>query len=264
MKKGSRTSKKAPKKARLSLRKIARKIKKIKSKIIRKPFKIKRVKQAVAPLVNELSKLQESPAPKNKGFELPETYGDNKLVLLVRDPWWFYAYWEITPEREKEILNTARYSGDAIETKVLRVYDITNSSWPKYQSFFDIKIGAAGNWYVDVGKPDGQWMAELGFRTYRGRFFALVRSNIVRTPRFGVSDVLDEEWLLPDELYWKIFGLSGGFGKQKSSMDIKEILNRYLRGLGASENSARLSSRSETQKSDPKITVLSHKVPEKF
>ncbi len=263
MKKRSKPLRKTAKKASSPLRKIARRIQ---SKILPKSLKNKRVKkpEPVEPPTQEPPRAQENHSPDFKGFELPATYGENKLVLLVRDPWWFYSYWEVTPEREREVLDTARNSGASIQAKVLRVYDITDKVWPEHQNLFDIEIGFANNWYVDVGKPDRQWTAEIGFRAHGGRFFSLVRSNVVRTPRFGVSDVLDEEWLLPDDLYWKIFGLSGGLGRQKSSIDVREILERYLRGLGASENSARLSSRSETQKSDPQITVLSHKVPEKF
>jgi hypothetical protein len=32
-----------------------------------------------------------------RGFELPSGYGDNKILLLVRDPYWVYSYWEISP-----------------------------------------------------------------------------------------------------------------------------------------------------------------------
>ena len=35
-------------------------------------------------------------------FELPAQYGQNKLVLLVRDPWWVYAYWEVTDSKRRE------------------------------------------------------------------------------------------------------------------------------------------------------------------
>ena len=30
-----------------------------------------------------------------KQFRFPSGYGDNKIVLLARDPWWIFAYWEI-------------------------------------------------------------------------------------------------------------------------------------------------------------------------
>ena len=37
------------------------------------------------------------------GAPLPEGYGDNHLVVMARDPFWFFAYWEITHERAEQI-----------------------------------------------------------------------------------------------------------------------------------------------------------------
>ena len=154
---------------------------------------------------------------------------------MVRDPWWLFAYWEVTPWREQEVADAIRRTGLTREKSVLRVYDVTDTALPNSHSFFDIElVNLANSWYVDVGSPNRQWVVEVGVRTREGRFFMLVRSNVVRTPRFGVSDVLDEEWMLPDELYWKLFGMSG-LGRQKSSLDVREILERYLKSVVSSE-----------------------------
>ena len=32
-------------------------------------------------------------APQEVARELPENYGDNQIYLIVRDPYWVYAYW---------------------------------------------------------------------------------------------------------------------------------------------------------------------------
>ena len=153
--------------------------------------------------------------------DLPRFYGEDKIVLLIKDPWWLFAYWEITAGRRKEVLETIRNQRLLPEKTVLRVYDVTDPPLSHGHSFFDIELNVfAVNWYIDVGTPDRQWLVELGIRTRDGRFFALVKSNAVRTPRFGVSDILDEEWMMPDDLFWKIFG---GFEGQKSSLAIGEF-----------------------------------------
>src|SRR2546428_8916486 len=36
--------------------------------------------------------------------DLPRAYGRDRLVLLVRDPWWLFAYWELTPTSRIETL----------------------------------------------------------------------------------------------------------------------------------------------------------------
>ena len=34
-------------------------------------------------------------------YELPQEYGDTKVTLLVQDPFWFHAYWEINDKTRK-------------------------------------------------------------------------------------------------------------------------------------------------------------------
>ena len=197
----------------------------------------------------------ERPSP-SRSFELPAQYGEDGMVLLVRDPWWLYAYWEVTPLRDREVADEMQRLGAAADKTVLRVYDITGSSLANPRSFFDIEITfLAGNWYIDVGIPDREWVAELGRRARDGRFFMLVRSNIVRTPRFGVSDVLDEEWLLPDDLFWKLFGLSGGLADRRSSLDVREILEKYLKSIVSSEGMSSFSQSAKMLRNDSRLDV---------
>src|ERR1043166_8736780 len=38
-------------------------------------------------------------------LSLPETYGEDTLVMLARDPWWVYVYWEKNGEsRDRGVL----------------------------------------------------------------------------------------------------------------------------------------------------------------
>ncbi len=66
----------------------------------------------------------------------------------------------------------------------------------------------------------------------------LVSSNVVRTPRFGMSDVVDEEWMMPEDLYWKVFTLSGGFGRGTSSYGGGQLVEKYLKEIASSEQAA--------------------------
>jgi len=55
---------------------------------------------------------------------LPDSYGDDRLVMIARDPNTFFAYWEITPERTEHIRSI--HGPDSWENAalVLRVYDL--------------------------------------------------------------------------------------------------------------------------------------------
>jgi len=149
----------------------------------------------------------------------------------VRDPWWIFAYWEIRREREEEIIGKIKNDGDSPVKTILRVYDVTdvNFNGKNAHSHFDIELkGLAGNWYINVGSPDRSWIVDIGIVTKKGSFYPLARSNIIKTPRYGMSDKLDAEWMMPEDDYWKMFGLSGGFGVGKGSLEVREMVKKRL------------------------------------
>ena len=166
-----------------------------------------------------------------KEFRFPPGYGDNRIVLLVRDPWWLFSYWEIAKDREEEIVRKMEKAGEMPAKSVLRVYDVTgvNFNGRNARSFFDIDLkGLANNWYINVNMPDSSWVIDIGIVTNKGNFYLLARSNVVRTPRFGMSDQLDAEWMAPEDEFWKMFGLSGGMGIGKGSLEVREMFKRRL------------------------------------
>ncbi|MFH1709991.1 MAG: DUF4912 domain-containing protein [bacterium] len=169
------------------------------------------------------------PAEKaKKEFEFPHAYGDNKIVLLVRDPLWIHAYWEITESKYKEIRGLL--SGDLNSAKeILRVYDTSSQPWRN----FDITVPyGARNWYINVPEADRTYIVDIGFLSFDGKFTAMARSNAVTTPRNGISDIIDEEWMTVD--FERIYALSGGFGMGKSSGEIRELMKKHLLELRSS------------------------------
>src|SRR5437868_2451223 len=87
------------------------------------------------------------------GSPLPEGYGDNRLVIMSRDPFWFFAYWEITHDRAEQIrVAHGRDSWDRA-VLVLRVHDLGESSQTPIDAadFFDVDVQKfARQWYVQV------------------------------------------------------------------------------------------------------------------
>jgi hypothetical protein len=181
---------------------------------------------------------------------LPTTYGADRLALLVRDPHWSYAWWELTEER----LAGARQSLGEKGTLVLRFYDISLIEWDgaNHHEFFDIEVqDVAGNWYVELGKPGASFVAEIGLRGMQGRFVALVRSNPVCLPRDSMSSQVDENWLILEEQYQRMFELSGGsqigLGSAEILRALEERLRRELAAAGVSSfGISSLASRRET------------------
>lgn len=155
-------------------------------------------------------------------FNFPRSYGENGIVLLVRDPHCIYSYWEITDDKFKEVAGILG-SDFSRSRETLRVYDASNEPWSSH----DIDVsGGARNWYINVLKPNRTYIVDIGFLSPDGRFIVMARSNPVTTPRDGPSDIIDEEWMTID--FERIYALSGGFGIGKSSGEIKKMMEKHL------------------------------------
>jgi len=164
-------------------------------------------------------------------FHIPTNYGDNKIVLMIRDPWTIYAYWEIRKEIEDNVKRSIDEKGFVIEKSILRVYDVTDGEehLENRTSFeFELKNWAE-SWYVHTGMPGRKWMVDIGILCTNGEFFCLARSNVVITPAYGMSGIFDEEWMCPEDMYYKMFAVAGGYGIGTSSLEMKEILERHLK-----------------------------------
>lgn len=187
-------------------------------------FEIETKQEASITTAPELPRHEFHPAPSySQSWELPSNYGDNLIYLLVRDPYCIYAYWEIQKDHEQNALNQLGNDRGVVHS-ILRVYDITDNR--QSPSFFDIPLqNLAQNWYIDV-QPNRTYFVEIGLLHRDGRFIALARSNEVTTPRSGMSDIIDEEWMSID--FDKMYALSGGFGLGKSSMELKRLMQENL------------------------------------
>jgi hypothetical protein len=163
---------------------------------------------------------------------LPEFYGDNRLVILPRDPYWFFAYWEITADRWNSVRQ--QVGADLVDSaqQVLRVYDISGMEFNgdqgpvKARRYFDVTIQIdSRNWYVNVDQPGCTYLVEMGLKLADGRFIALLRSNRIRLPSGRVSDQTDSEWMAVHHLYWdKLMELSGARRIGKGSAEIAQVM----------------------------------------
>ena len=153
--------------------------------------------------------------------ELPDAYGDNRIILMVMDPEWLFTYWELRQDVIDSARNTLIPLAEGAKT-ILRVYDVTDIIFNGYNAhkYFDIEVvGGARSWYIPVGEPNRSFCVDIGFLAPDGTFRVLSRSNTVRTPRMGVSGVVDEEWMSIKALY----------ERRTSRWDVASV-NRCLKG----------------------------------
>jgi len=156
---------------------------------------------------------------------LTHEYGSERMALMARDPYMAFSYWELPQARiEKE---KAWFGWDS--KLCVRVYDITGVLFDgtNATAYFDQEVyDRVGSWYFDFSRPMHSFCADLGLLAPNGRFLTMIRSNAVTMPRDGVSDVMDEEWMLVDEEFMKLYGIAGATSGGFSSQQVQELMSQ--------------------------------------
>jgi hypothetical protein len=156
----------------------------------------------------------------------------DRIIIMVRDPYWLHAYWELsrtTLARAQAALGQEWHTARPI----LRVLDVTSEDTTSAaeRHVRDINIhGGVNNWYIDVSTPPRSFRVDIGYLARRGKFFVLARSNVVSTPKAGSSDVLDENWASVQAQFQKIYSQSsGGANGSTTSHDLRDLFEERLR-----------------------------------
>ncbi|OUC11851.1 MAG: Rho termination protein [Alkalinema sp. CACIAM 70d] len=124
--------------------------------------------------------------------DLPGGYGESRIVLLPRDPQWAYAYWDIPNEHKDEL---RRQGGQQL---ALRLYDVTDIN-VNYQAPHSLQEYSCDElsreWYLPVPVSDRDYVVEIGYRAWDGRWLSLARSAAVRIPPVYPSDWIEDHFL---------------------------------------------------------------------
>ena len=164
--------------------------------------------------------------------DLPSGYGKDRIVVMVRDPYWLHAYWELTRQavQRAEVALGQHWHG---AKPILRLLDVTTHDTTSTAEAIvrDIEIhGGCNNWYIDVNNPPRSYRVDIGYLSRNGQFYVLARSNVVSTPRAGVSDTIDENWAdIDTKKADRIYAMSGGFDPSMSSLELKQLFEERLR-----------------------------------
>ncbi|MGD1917540.1 MAG: DUF4912 domain-containing protein, partial [Pleurocapsa sp.] len=143
--------------------------------------------------VGQEDNLRESLASVDQDLgELPDGYGESRIVLMPRDPQWAYAYWDV-PSNHKEELR--RQGGQQL---ALRIYDTTdidiNTQAPhSVQEYLCDEM--AREWYLPIPVSDRDYVADIGYRCADGRWLVLARSASVSIPPVYPSDWIEDAFI---------------------------------------------------------------------
>jgi len=132
------------------------------------------------------------PAAGNDNAE-PEKYVGNTVMLMARDPYWCYAFWDISSrslEEKKKYLDPL-WGGMKLN---LRVYDVTGTGSDAGRHCDISMSDIVGNLYINIWSPASVYRAEAGLLTADGHFIALAASNRIETPPDSASEDTTVEW----------------------------------------------------------------------
>lgn len=161
----------------------------------------------------------------------PAIKGQDRIILMVRDPYWLHAHWDIsraTVDRAKAALVDQWHSVKPV-LRLLK-FDEAGTTDSAETVFRQIEIhGGVRNWYIDVDNPPSRFQLIMGYLTSNGRFYELVRSNTVTTPVPGSNDSFDDHWADIAKDAERIFAQSGGYGDETNKGALAEVFEDRLK-----------------------------------
>jgi uncharacterized protein len=179
--------------------------------------------QQIKAKVAEAKDLSFKPVAQNNG------HTRDRLVVMVRDPYWLHAYWELN-RRSIERARVAMGQHWHGARPVLRLHEVSRNGTTSAarQAVRDIEIhGGVNNWYIDVHDPPKSYELEVGYRE-GSHFYCLARSNVVSTPPAGGGDAFDKNWADVAKDFDRIYAMSAGYAEQEGGGDLKEVLEEQL------------------------------------
>lgn len=123
--------------------------------------------------------------------ELPDGYGDSRIVLLPRDPKWAYAYWDVS-NIHKEALR--QQGGDRLMLRLYDVTDVDQSSQSAHSMQQQECHEMARSWYIEMPVSDRDYTIEIGYLTADDRWLMLARSAAVRVPPVYPSNWVKDQF----------------------------------------------------------------------
>ncbi len=153
----------------------------------------------------------------------------DRMVLMVRGPFWLHAFWEITP---RSVVRAQAALGQEWHTAkpVLQLLRLESGLHASASACVVREIGVHGgvkNWFIDVREPM-RCRVELGYRAASGRFHALARSNAVTVPPAAQGDTLDAHWGDIAGECDRVYAMSGGFSPENNSTELQELFEERL------------------------------------
>lgn len=161
----------------------------------------------------------------------PVVKGQDRLILMVRDPYWLHAHWDITRQSVDRAKASLAENWHTVKP-ILRLLKMDDSGTTSNAETVarDIEIhGGVRNWYIEVDNPPSRFRMLMGYITAGERFYELARSNTVITPAPGGKSATDDHWADIAKDAEHIYAMSGGYGDDTQTGDLTEVFEEQLK-----------------------------------
>jgi hypothetical protein len=114
--------------------------------------------------------------------ELPETYGVDECEVLFKDPFWVFAYWEVT---EGGISSARAQLGQSAQSSklVMRMFTTVPGAEGVDRQIADVDLPwNHGRRYLSAPKPGAHLRVAVGLLSGEGYFAPIAHSSLVRVP----------------------------------------------------------------------------------
>jgi hypothetical protein len=127
--------------------------------------------------------------------ELPETYGVDECEVLYKDPWWVFAYWEVT-DGGMDAARAQLGPSAGSSRLVLRLFTTTQKDGETQREVHDIDLhGRHGRRYLPSVKPGAHLRVAVGLLSPEGYFAPIAHSSLVRVPYAEPAPPGHVEWM---------------------------------------------------------------------
>ena len=145
-------------------------------------------------------------------FLFPRNYEVNRVRLVVRDPEWLFAYWDVNPRAFEGIRREMGERAMALSRLTLKVADPDGSHVQVILLPYGVR-----SWYVRIDPSRTRYFAELGITLPSGQFRGIASSNVVDVPRVGPSPQAAARSIAFHEAWTAMGQLPTGVGEAASS-----------------------------------------------
>ena len=159
--------------------------------------------------------------------KIPE---EDRVILVVRDPYWIQAYWEITKttvERARVAMSMLWHDAKPV-IRLLKVSEDSSSSVVEDVVRETTIHGGVRNWFIDVPETQKQYRVALGYLTTCGKFHLIAKSNTVCPPPPNSESAFDHNWADITEDFKKYYAASGGY-ETNSVGELQNVFEDKLR-----------------------------------